>query len=105
MMEGIGYFDLYKWAQSVGINMFGSLSLPRECERSHGTEVSLTGTGAIIQKIKKATHPPKNNEMSVGGHVESTHASSRKFSAVLCEDDSSGFQKGLYWFGVKRRHC
>ena len=59
--------------------------------------MSLTVTGAIIQKIKKATHLPENNRMSEGGHGENTHASAWNVSAVLRGDDSSCFQMGLYY--------
>ena len=93
-MEGTSDFDLESWEQSVGINTSGSFSSPRQCERSLGTKVSLTGTGAIGQKFKKATHTPENDEISEGGHGKNVHASTWNFSAVICGDESSGFQKG-----------
>ena len=61
--------------QSVVIYTSGSFSLPRKCERSHGTKVSLTGTCAVIQKFKKAAHSPEIDRISEGGHGENIHAS------------------------------
>ena len=92
MMDDTGDFDLEKWVQSVGINTSGSFSSPRQCERSYGTIVSLTGTNAIVRKFKKVTHPSKHNWISDGEHVENTDASSWNVSAVFCGDGSSGFQ-------------
>ena len=96
-MEGTDDFDLEAWVQSEGINTSGSFSLPRKCERSPGTKVSLTGTGAVIQKFKNAVHPPEIDGISEGGHGENIHASAWNVSAVLCGDASSGFQKGIYY--------
>ena len=76
--------------QSVGASIYRSFSSRRKCERFHRTEVSLTGIGAIIQKIKKATHLPDNNGMFEGGQGWNV-------SAVICGDNSSGFQKVLYY--------
>ena len=64
VMEGTGDFDLETWVQRVGINTSGSLSFPRQFERSFGTKVPSTGTSAIVQKFKKAAHPPENNGIS-----------------------------------------
>ena len=96
-MERADDFDLETWMLSVGINTSGSFSFPRQCERSHETKVSLTGTGAIVQKLQKATHTTENNGISEGGHGENTHASAKNVSAILCGYDSSGVQKGLYY--------
>ena len=57
----------------------------------------MTGIGAIEQEFKEAPHPPENNGMPEGGHGKNTHASAWKVSAVICGDDSSGFQKGIYY--------
>ena len=97
MMDDTGDFDLEKWVQRVGINTSESFSSPRECERSHGIKVSLTGTGSIVQKFKDASNTPEVNGISEGGHGKNTHASARNVSAVLCGDDSSGFQMGTYY--------
>ena len=97
MIESTGDFHLETWVQSFGINTSGSFSSPRKCERFHGTKVSLTGTGAIVQKFQKANHPPENSGISEGGHGENTHASAWKVSAVLCGGDYSCFQKCIYY--------
>ena len=93
MMEGICNIDLETWVKSVGINTSGYFSSPQQCERSRGVKVSLTGTGAVVYKIKKATHPPENYEISEGGYEENTHASAWNVSALIFGDDSSGFQR------------
>ena len=84
MMEGTDDFDVETWVQSVGTDTSGSFSSPRKCERSHGAKVSSTGTGAIVQKFKRATPPPESNGISEGGHGENIPASAWKISAVLC---------------------
>ena len=83
--------------KSVDINTPGSFSSPRKCKRSHGTEVSLTGTGAVVQKFTKASHPSKHDWISEGEQVENTDASAWNVSAVLCGDGSSGFERRIYY--------
>ena len=51
MMEGTRDFDLDTWVQSVGISTSGSFSSPRKYEQLHGANVSLIGTGAIVNKF------------------------------------------------------
>ena len=97
MIERTDDFDLETWVQSVGINISGSFTSPRQRERSHGTKVSLTSTGAIVHKSEKAIDPPENKGISEGAHVRNIHASTWSASDVLCGDDSSVFRKGTYY--------
>ena len=96
-MERADEFELETWVLSVGINTSGSFSSRRQCERSNGIKVSLTGAGTVVQKFPKATHTPENSGISEGGHGENPHPSAWNVSDVLCRDDYSGFQKGLYY--------
>ena len=56
----------------------------------------MIGTGAVVQKLKEASHPSKHISISEGEFVDNTEALSWNPLAILCRDGSSGFQKGIY---------
>ena len=104
MMEGTGDLDLDTCVQSIGIDTSGSFSSPPQCERSHGSKVSLAGTGAIVQKSKQVTHIPENNGISEGEDAANTDASSwNVFGGTLRGRFFWISERYLLWFSVHRR--
>ena len=69
MMESISDFVMETWVHSVGTDKSGFFSSPCQSQQLHGTRISLGETSAIVQEIKKITHPPKNNGVSEEGYT------------------------------------
>ena len=95
-MEGSSEFDLETWVQGGVIDTSRSFSSPRRCDRSHMTRIPLDETSTVVQESNKTAHPSKHNSISEGEHLKNTDVSSWNISTVLCGDDSSEFQKGIY---------